>query len=133
MPTVNIHKDCTVTIYAGGADDGTYTEGSSDTFACDEVQWTDSDMADPHGTAQDAIEMHRGGKRDPSMRISTKLADATTLGIVQGNEVLKVVVSAPTGFGVTFVGRRGEWSATYGHPSTLELELKSYGVAPTYA
>lgn len=133
MATVNILKDATVTLTAGGDDDGAYTAGSSDTLKCDTVSYTAARRVEDHGTAQDEIEQNRTVKEAFDVTIETKLADATSLAILQGNEVVNVAVTAGTGFGFSCPMIVESVEVNYAGPSTLRASFKAYGVAPTFS
>jgi len=134
MATVSLLKDCTVTITGGGADDGSYTAGSSDTLKVDQVTLSVEVRTEDHSTAQDLVEQHRIVKQGFEVTIETKLEDATSLGLFQGNDLFTIAVSgAGTGRNFSGVFVITGLEQNYAGPSTLRATFKTYGTAPTFS
>lgn len=125
MPTVNILKDCSCTMTFSASDaGGGETFASSTSFKADSVAIDVSRDAPDHSTGQDSHEQPRLKKVSGSTTIRTKLYEANLLTRCQANELGKLVVTAPTGYGATVEGIITKCSPTYDIPSEYEIVIK---------
>lgn len=133
MPTVNFLLDCACTLTPGGADDGTYNAGSPVSFKADKVSWKRTRTVADHSTGQDKVEQNRLKKIGWVVTVETKLYSSSLLAALAGNELASLVVTAPTGFGLTATGVISNDGGDYDSPSTLTFELSCYGTDLAFA
>lgn len=135
MSATNILSECTCTILFSATDLGTGAETytGSISFKADTISIDETQSNADHSTAQDQFVMSRSTKTDWTMTVNTKLYSAALLAALRSNALAKIVVSAPTGLGVTGPGLITNIKVDYTAPSTLSFSIKCHGVGLVYA
>lgn len=113
---------------AGGGE----TFSGSVSFKADVLTPDETIETADHKTAQDKHSQPRVKGQSGSTVVKTKLYSATLLSSLKANELGRIVVTAPTGFGPTIEGIITKVSPSYDIPSTLEFTIE-HRIAVVYA
>jgi hypothetical protein len=133
MPAVNILSDVTCTMLFSALDLGggeSFTGAIS--FKADTISIKESNSVADHSTAQDQYEFSRRQKTSWSVDVDTKLYHPSLLAALRGNDLGKLVLTAPSGFGAIAEGFITDIDVSLAIPSTMKWSLKTHGVPILY-